>query len=99
MHPTIVALIAEIRSAHEANDIVGELLRGFTEEVRGEPGNLSFRAWRSAGDPNRFIVYEEYADDSAFRAHLASAHNESFNRSIAPHVIGGGSTLTRLTEI
>ena len=99
MHPTIVALIAEIRSATEESVIIAELLRDFTTQVREEPGNLSFRAWRSASDPNRFIVYEEYADDTAFRDHLASAHNESFNRSIAPHVVGGGSQLTRLTEI
>jgi len=99
MHPTIVALIAEICSASEGNAVVSELLHEFTEQVRSEPGNLSFRAWRSAGDPNRFLVYEEYADDAAFRDHLASAHNESFNQSIAPHVIGGGSMLTRLAEI
>jgi autoinducer 2-degrading protein len=99
MHPTIVALIAEISSASEANAVVGDLLREFSEQVRSEPGNLTFRAWRSSEDPNRFLVYEEYQDDAAFREHLGSAHNESFNQSISPHVVGGASRLTRLTEI
>ena len=99
MNPTMIALIAEIYSAQGANVVVGKLLLQFTEQVRREPGNLTFRAWRSAADPDRFLVYEEYVDNAAFRDHLASAHNESFNESLAPHVVGGGSTLTRLTEI
>lgn len=96
---TVVALIAEIRSASGADAAVGQLLTDFTEHVRSEPGNMAFRAWRSAEDPNMFLVYEEYADDVAFHDHLASLHNKIFNDSIAPHVIGGGSTLTRLTRI
>jgi autoinducer 2-degrading protein len=95
----VVALIAEIRSAAESDKTVGALLDAFAERVRAEPGNLVFAAWRAANEPSRFLVYEEYADDVAFRDHLSSEHNRTFNESIASHVAGDGAVLTRLVGL
>ena len=45
-----------------------------TGPSEAEPGCLCFLVNRSAADPDRFVLYEQYADEAAFRAHRASAH-------------------------
>lgn len=36
-----------------------------TVDVRREPGNLAFSPYRRAGSANWYIVFEQYADDTA----------------------------------
>ena len=78
---------------------MASLVAGYRRNVRSEPGNLRFDAHRLADDPDRFIVYEEYADEAAFAEHVASAHCALFNEEFAPLVVGGASTLTWLDPV
>ena len=92
-------LYAEFRAVPGAGDAVASLVAGYGRDVRAEPGNVRFDAHRLADEPDRFFVYEEYADDDAFDAHLASPHCARFNEEFAPLVVGGGSTLTWLEPV
>jgi autoinducer 2-degrading protein len=92
-------LYAEFRAVPGAGDAVASLVAGYRRDVTAEPGNVRFDAHRLADDPDRFFVYEQYANDEAFEAHLASAHCARFNEEFAPLVVGGGSTLTWLEAV
>jgi len=92
-------LYAEFTAVSGAGDAVASLVAGYRRDVVAEPGNVRFAAHRLREDPERFFVYEEYADDAAFEAHLASPENAVFNAALAPLVAGGGSSLTWLDEV
>jgi quinol monooxygenase YgiN len=51
-----------------------ELVRDFTESSRAEPGCISFDWYRSADDPNLWVLIEVFADADAGTAHVESAH-------------------------
>lgn len=41
---------------------------------REEPGNLAYQAHRDPLDPRIFFLYEQYTDESGYRAHLETEH-------------------------
>jgi len=94
-----VALFAEISPLPGNEAQVEELLGRFSERVRQEPGNLLFEAHRIVGSDSSVFVYESYCDETAFQAHLGSAHGHEFNALLAPLVTGGGSRLTMLAPL
>ena len=48
---------------------------------RQEPGCLLYLAHRHLEDPRRIMFYEQYVDEAAFQAHVASDHYQQ-------HVVG-----------
>ena len=54
--------------------------------VRDEPGCLRFDVCSVAGDENRFLLYELYADAQAFAAHKATPHFAMW-RTVAERVV------------
>jgi quinol monooxygenase YgiN len=50
------------------------LVAEFTTSSRAEPGNLFFDWYRSADDPNLWVLIEGFRDAAAGEAHVASAH-------------------------
>ncbi|MCK0117621.1 antibiotic biosynthesis monooxygenase [Isoptericola sp. S6320L] len=94
---TTRALYAEFTALPGSLERVAELVVELTEQVRAEPGNIAFEPHRLESDPARWFVYEVYADDDAFRAHVSGAPSAAFNAAITDLVEGGGSRLTWLT--
>ncbi len=92
-------LYAEFESLPGSADEVAALVREYAIAVTAEPGNLRFDGHRLAQAPERFFVYEEYASQADFEAHVASPHCATFNEAIAPLVVGGTSTLTWLAPV
>lgn len=70
---TVVLAVTWIAREGES-DAVEELLRKITPLSRAEPGCLQYDAHRDPGDPNRFFLFERYADEAALEAHAASPH-------------------------
>ncbi|HAM25255.1 MAG TPA: antibiotic biosynthesis monooxygenase [Microbacteriaceae bacterium] len=93
------SLYAEFTALDGAADRVEELLLALANAVRQEPGNLVFDAYRKTDDPLAFFVYEIYADEDAFRAHLDQEHGRVFNEQLAGLVRGGRSQLTWLRPL
>src|SRR5690242_14841158 len=52
--------------------------------TRKEPGNLRFDLVRQLADPNRFTLYEVYADEAAFVAHQTMPHYFQWRDTVAP---------------
>jgi quinol monooxygenase YgiN len=65
---------AHWRAKEGKEDRLVEVIEAMTPPSRKEPGNLFYQAHRSAEDPRLFYLYEQYADEAAYRAHMDSEH-------------------------
>lgn len=62
-----------------------DFLRASLENARHtiqEPGNLRFDVNQQADDPNRFVLYEVYRDQSAMKAHKETAHYARWRETV-----------------
>ncbi len=64
------------------------LVQEFTRATRAEPGNISFDWYRSAEDPNLWVLVEVFRDAEAGDAHVQSAHFKAA-MSEMPHLLAG----------
>jgi len=53
---------------------VAAALTNLIDPSRAEPGNLAYVVHRDPEDDRRFVVYESYADEAAYKAHAESDH-------------------------
>ena len=51
-----------------------EVIQEMTPPSRAESTCLFYQAQRSAEDPNLFFLYEQYADEAGYQAHMDSEH-------------------------
>ena len=56
--------------AERLEAVIGEM----REPSRAEPGCLYYQAHRSPDDAQLFWLYEQYADEAAYEAHMDSEH-------------------------
>ncbi len=67
-------VIAQYRVRAGDEDRVADALRKMAGPTRAEPGNLDYQVFRDPRDPSLFVLFERYADESAFGEHRASPH-------------------------
>jgi quinol monooxygenase YgiN len=67
-------VIAQYRAQAGETDRVEEALRKMVAPTRAEPGNLDYQVFRDPSDQSLFVLFERYADQSAFDAHRATEH-------------------------
>ena len=91
-----VVLYAEFTAKLNAAAEVEELLRGFAQTVRAEPGNVTFDVYRRADSPQKFHVFEIYRDRAAFEEHLVAESGRVFNDALGELIVEAGSELTFL---
>jgi autoinducer 2-degrading protein len=53
-------------------------------ETIQEPGNLRFDVIQQVDDPNRFVLYEVYRDESGMAAHKDTPHYAKWRDAVAP---------------
>ena len=51
-----------------------EVIEEITAPSRAEPACLFYQAQRSEEDPDLFFLYEQYADEAGYQAHMDSEH-------------------------
>jgi quinol monooxygenase YgiN len=90
-------LYAEFTAKRGSQAQVAELVAGYAEQVRAEPGCLAFDPFVRTDEPLHWVVFEAYVDDAAFQDHMATDHNRRFNGEIADHIEGGASSLVLLS--
>jgi quinol monooxygenase YgiN len=66
----VVRMTAREGEEERAVELIGRLVEG----TRSEPGNVHYIAHRDAEDPRVFLMYEQYADEEAFKAHGQTDH-------------------------
>ena len=55
-------------------DRLVEIIEEMTPPSRAEPGNVYYQAQRSPENPRLFFLYEQYADEAGYEAHMATEH-------------------------
>ena len=55
-------------------DRLAQICEEMTEPSRAESANVFYQAHRSAESPRLFFLYEQYEDEAAYEAHMASEH-------------------------
>jgi quinol monooxygenase YgiN len=83
----LFGLIVHLRIDPAGRDEFLDAVRANAEaSVRDEPGCLRFDVCSVAADPNRFVLYELYADAAAFDHHKAAPHFAAW-RTVASRVV------------
>ena len=67
-------VIAHYQARAGEEERVEAALRNMREPTRAEPGNLDYQVLRDPRQPGIFMLFERYADEAAFQAHLATDH-------------------------
>ncbi len=81
----MIVVIARYQALPGRGDEVASILAGHLAQTRAEPGCVSFLVNRAEDDGDRFVLYEQYADDAAFLAHRESPHfRENIQNRIVP---------------
>jgi len=65
----------------------GQFVEATLENARNtvrEPGNLRFDVLQQLDDPNRFMLYEVYRDESGMNAHKATPHYAAWRDAVEP---------------
>ena len=55
-------------------DRIARICEEMTPVSRGEPGNIFYQCHRSPEDARLFYLYEQYVDESGYKAHQDSEH-------------------------
>jgi quinol monooxygenase YgiN len=71
----------QIKDGHR-DGFVAAMVEDARDSVAKEPGCVRFDVIQDAGDPNRIWVYEVYADEAAFEAHMQTAHFAKWKAAI-----------------
>jgi (4S)-4-hydroxy-5-phosphonooxypentane-2,3-dione isomerase len=64
------------------------LVRHATTSMAREPGCLQFDFAADLTSPVHFLTYEVFTDETAFKAHLESAHMAEFRAAVKDLVVG-----------
>jgi autoinducer 2-degrading protein len=72
--PMIVLIARYYVKPGQVEAVVEALRRMAPLVAQHEPGCLVYRVSRSDDDQNLLLLYEEYADEAAFRGHRETAH-------------------------
>jgi len=75
------------------------LFKNARTSVATEPGCFRFDVLDSAAVPARIHLYEIYADESAFKAHLATEHFKVFDKLAAVWLEHKNVTFASVTQI
>jgi len=64
-----------------------EFIEATLENARAtiqEPGNMRFDVIQQIDDPNRFVLYEVYCDESGMEAHKETPHYAKWRDTVGP---------------
>jgi quinol monooxygenase YgiN len=74
----MLTLIVHYQAQPSKGDLVAATLAKHIAATRTEPGCLQFIGYRSAQDPDSFMLYEQYVDQQSFDAHRQSPHFQRY---------------------
>lgn len=78
----VTIVYVEVLPTH-IEEFVEACTENHLESVK-EPGNLRFDLLRNEDNPNRFVLYEAYENESAAAAHKDTAHYLKWRETVAP---------------
>ena len=78
----VVCVHVHVKPEHREDFIRASIENG-RDTVR-EPGNLRFDVIQRVDDPDRFVLYEVYRDQSGMEAHKETPHYARWRDAVAP---------------
>ncbi len=90
-------IVVKFQTRPEWTDRWMDLVAGFTQATRAEPGNLWFDWSRSIDDPAEFVLCEAFTDDGA-GAHVGSAHFQRAISEMPPALLRTPQIVSRQVE-
>lgn len=90
----MIATVVFVNVLPECVDAFIEITTYNHENSRLEPGNVRFDVLRDAKDPNRFLLYEVYADEDAAARHKQTAHYNKWRETVAPMMASPRSSIS-----
>jgi quinol monooxygenase YgiN len=72
----LIVLKVKIKPAKREDWLAG--IKEYTDNVRAEPGNVSFDFYESGTTPNEFAIVETFRDGDAGSAHVQTEHAQNF---------------------
>ena len=76
----MLTLIVHYQSQPSKGDVLAAALAKHIPATRQEPGCVQFIGYRSAQDPDSFILYEQYIDEESLEAHRQTPHFQRYVR-------------------
>jgi quinol monooxygenase YgiN len=67
------------------------------DSMANEPGCFQFDVMQTLDDPCRVVLYEVYASEEAFKAHMGMPHTQSFLGAVKP-LVGGPPKALRMAR-
>lgn len=83
----MIFITAKFRVKPADADAWPDIVAGFTDATRAEPGCLWFDWSRSVEDPTEYVLVEAFRDGEAGGAHVNSAHFKAAQGSLPPHLV------------
>ncbi|WP_214765759.1 MULTISPECIES: putative quinol monooxygenase [unclassified Exiguobacterium] len=93
----MVILIAQIQVKPGQGDAFLDAVKAVIAPSRAEAGCLQYTFHRETGASDHFVFYEQWQDQLAFDAHIASNHYQTYRTQTAALVLD--RKLTFLDEI
>jgi len=79
-----IHVVARVTARPDTVAELQTLLLGLLEPTRREPGCLRYTLLRNSHEPTDFTFVEEWADQAALDAHLASPHLQATVAAVSP---------------
>lgn len=84
----MIVVTGHLSIAPDQLDTALAAIRTNVAATRAEPGNVDYRFSTDLDEPGRLNVVEQWEDEAALDAHMASAHMAEFMGAIIPMVTG-----------
>lgn len=83
---TVVTVHAHVVAAPDSTDHVEQACRSIVDEVLQEDGCLAYYLLRGVDNRRGFAWFEQWRDEHAFQAHLASPHAARLGTALDGHL-------------
>jgi (4S)-4-hydroxy-5-phosphonooxypentane-2,3-dione isomerase len=84
----MISVVVSIRAIPERREeYLAAIGANAAAAVRDEPGCLGFDVCEDTGEPNHFLLYEQYVDRAAVDAHRATPHYAAWTDAAASCVV------------
>ena len=74
----MVSFLVRLKFAQEDRDEVADAVRHLAEASRKEPGCVSYIPHHSEEDLDTIVIYEQYLNEEALKAHRDSEHFKKY---------------------
>ncbi len=78
----MIVVVGRVTSDAEKREQLIAVAQAVASASRDEDGCIAYRFYEDSEQPNHFVFVEEWADQSALERHFATAHIDTFMRSI-----------------